>query len=218
MLAMRNVCGGNAPLPGSGRHRARGPARAAVARPDVDASARRRACGPGLVFVLLVVVVVKVRGSREHLQRVFEQDIPLIRPLANQVGWNPDNSKIIHHIGQAFSLSSTTLLWVAVGLAAYASIEFIEAIGLWLMKRWGEYFAVIATSIFLPLEIYELIEKVTVLRVLALLVNIVAVVWLLWSKRLFGLNGGGKAYEQEHRAESLLSVERAALGENLEAA
>ncbi|WP_131723413.1 DUF2127 domain-containing protein, partial [Mycobacteroides abscessus] len=78
---------------------------------------------------------------------------------------------------------------------AYASIEFIEAIGLWLMKRWGEYFAVIATSIFLPLEIYELIEKVTVLRVLALLVNIVAVVWLLWSKRLFGLNGGGKAYE-----------------------
>jgi len=172
----------------------------------------------GLVFVLLAVVVVKVRGSREHLQRVFEQDIPLIRPLANQIGWNPDNSKIIHHIGQAFSLSSTTLLWVAVGLAAYASIEFIEAIGLWLMKRWGEYFAVIATSIFLPLEIYELIEKVTVLRVLALLVNIVAVVWLLWSKRLFGLNGGGKAYEREHRAESLLSVERAALGENLEAA
>ncbi|WP_145042962.1 DUF2127 domain-containing protein [Mycobacteroides abscessus] len=142
----------------------------------------------GLVFVLLAVVVVKVRGSREHLQRVFEQDIPLIRPLANQIGWNPDNSKIIHHIGQAFSLSSTTLLWVAVGLAAYASIEFIEAIGLWLMKRWGEYFAVIATSIFLPLEIYELIE------------------------------GGGKAYEREHRAESLLSVERAALGENLEAA
>lgn len=170
------------------------------------------------MFVLLAVVVVKVRGSREHLQRVFEQDIPLIRPLANQIGWNPDNSKIIHHIGQAFSLSSTTLLWVAVGLAAYASIEFIEAIGLWLMKRWGEYFAVIATSIFLPLEIYELIEKVTVLRVLALLVNIVAVVWLLWSKRLFGLNGGGKAYEQEHRAESLLSVERAALGENLDAA
>lgn len=48
--------------------------------------------------------------------------------------------------------------------------------------------------------------------------NIVAVVWLLWSKRLFGLNGGGKAYKREHRAESLLSVERAALGENLEAA
>jgi hypothetical protein len=36
------------------------------------------------------------------------------------------------------------------------------------------------------------------------------VVWLLWSKRLFGLNGGGAAYRAEHSAESLLTVERAA--------
>ena len=34
-------------------------------------------------------------------------------------------------------------------------------------------------------------------------------IWLLWSKRLFGLNGGGKAYREEHEAESLLSVESA---------
>jgi hypothetical protein len=32
----------------------------------------------------------------------------------------------------------------------------------------------------------------------------------LWSKRLFGLNGGGEAYRAEHSAESLLTVERAA--------
>ncbi|MFA4081613.1 DUF2127 domain-containing protein [Mycobacteroides salmoniphilum] len=169
----------------------------------------------GLVIMLLAAGVMKVRGSREHLQQVFERDLPLIRPLANQIGWNPDDSKIVRHIGDAFSLSSSTLMWVAVGLAAYAAIEFIEAFGLWLMKRWGEYFAVIATSIFLPLEIYEVIEKQTVLRVLAIVVNVAAVVWLLWSKRLFGLNGGGEAYEKEHRAESLLSVERAALAENL---
>jgi len=51
---------------------------------------------------------------------------------------------------------------------------------------------------------------VTVLRVLALVVNIAAVVWLLWSKRLFGLRGGGAAYHAEHAEESLLTVERAA--------
>jgi hypothetical protein len=64
------------------------------------------------------------------------------------------------------------------------------------------------------LEIYELTEKVTTLRLFALLVNVVAVVWLLWSKRLFGLNGGDKAYREEHETESLLSVERAGLFEN----
>jgi uncharacterized membrane protein (DUF2068 family) len=81
------------------------------------------------------------------------------------------------------------------------------------MQRWGEYFAVIATSVFLPLEIYELTEKITALRLIALVINIVAVIWLLWSKRLFGLNGGGKAYREEHETASLLSVERAGLHE-----
>lgn len=59
----------------------------------------------------------------------------------------------------------------------------IEGVGLWLAKRWGEYFAVVATSLFLPVEIYELTEKVTALRVGVFVVNIAAVVWLVVSKR-----------------------------------
>jgi uncharacterized membrane protein (DUF2068 family) len=162
-----------------------------------------------VIFLLVAVGVLEVRGSRERLQHALDRDLPLLKPLANQIGWDPENSKLVRHIAHAFELSSSTLQWIAVGLAAYALIELIEAVGLWLMKRWGEYFAVIATSVFLPLEIYELTEKITAMRLIALLVNIVAVIWLLWSKRLFGLNGGGSAYRQEHEAESLLSIEQA---------
>ena len=164
-----------------------------------------------VVFLLVAVGVLKVSGSRERLQQVLDKDIPLLKPLANQIGWDPENSKLVHQVAHAFALSSSTLQWIAIGLAGYALIELIEAVGLWLMQRWGEYFAVIATSVFLPLEIYELTEKITALRLFALIVNIVAVVWLLWSKRLFGLHGGGKAYREEHEAESLLSVESAGL-------
>lgn len=53
----------------------------------------------------------------------------------------------------------------------------------------GEYFTVIATCVFLPLEVYQLTEKVTAFRLLAFVINVAAVVWLLWSKWLFGLNG-----------------------------
>jgi uncharacterized membrane protein (DUF2068 family) len=164
-----------------------------------------------VIFLLVAVGVLEVSGSRERLQQALEKDIPLLKPLADQIGWDPENSKLVHQIAHAFALSSSTLQWIAIGLAGYALIELIEAVGLWLMQRWGEYFAVIATSVFLPLEIYELTEKITFLRIFALLVNIVAVVWLLWSKRLFGLNGGGEAYRQEHEAESLLSVESTGL-------
>lgn len=167
-----------------------------------------------VIFALLAIGVLEFRSSRARWQSAIEQDLPLLRTLADQIGWNPYDSKLIRHIGEAFTLSASTLLWIAVGLAAYGVIELIEAVGLWLMRRWGEYFAVIATSAFLPLEIYELTEKLTALRVAAVVINIVAVLWLLWSKRLFGLNGGGEAYREEHRTESLLSVERAALQED----
>ena len=167
-----------------------------------------------IIFLLMAAGVFKVNGSRDRLRQAFEQDLPLLKPFANQIGWNPDNSKIIHHIANAFALSSSTLTWIAVGLTAYAAIELIEAIGLWLVRRWGEYFAVIATSVFLPLEIYELTERITPVRLIALVINIAAVAWLLWSKRLFGLNGGGEAYRQEHHTASMLSVERAGLRES----
>jgi uncharacterized membrane protein (DUF2068 family) len=163
----------------------------------------------GVIFLLLAAGVLKVRGARERWQQEFDHDLPLIRPLASQIGWNPDDSKVVHHISSALQMSSSTLLLIAAAAAAYAAIEFVEAVGLWLMKRWGEYFAVIATSVFLPLEVYELTEKITALRLGAFVINVLAVVWLLWSKRLFGLNGGGDAYRKEHQAESLLSIERA---------
>ena len=77
-------------------------------------------------------------------------------------------------------------------------------------KRWGEYFAVVATAAFIPIEVYELVERVTWLRIVALLINIGAVVYLLLTKRLFGLRGGKAAYEAERHEANLLEVQEAA--------
>lgn len=164
----------------------------------------------GLGLLGLAILVFVFRKSKGNLQASFNNDLPLLRPLADQIGWNIDSSKIVRGIDSAFSLSEKTLVWIAIGLVAYAFMQFVEGTGLWLMKRWGEYFAVVATSIFLPLEVYDLTTKVTVLRVLLFLVNLAAVVWLIWSKRLFGVRDGAAAYHAEHHAESLLTVERAA--------
>ncbi|MGH8889810.1 MAG: DUF2127 domain-containing protein, partial [Acidothermaceae bacterium] len=78
------------------------------------------------------------------------------------------------------------------------------------LKRWGEYFAAVATAIFLPYEVYELTEKLSVVRVGAFVINVAAVVYLLLTKRLFGLRGGHAAYEAQRHEESLLEVEHAA--------
>ena len=54
------------------------------------------------IFSLLAIGVSHVRGSQERLQQSFERELPLIRPLANQIGWNPDNSKLIHTSNRRF--------------------------------------------------------------------------------------------------------------------
>jgi uncharacterized membrane protein (DUF2068 family) len=94
-----------------------------------------------------------------------------------------------------------------MGLLVYGGLQYTEGIGLWLLKRWGEYFAVVATSIFIPIEVYELAGRVTWIRVGALVINIAAVVYILLSKRLFGLRGGHAAYLAERHETSLLELE-----------
>lgn len=171
----------------------------------------------GLLIVAAAYGVWRFSAHRGSIERVFDKDIPLLRPLASQVGWDLDNSHIVENIRHVFTIKSSTLTWFAAGLLAYAIIELIEAVGLWMLQRWGEYFAVVATSFGLPFEIYELTEKITVLRVGALIINVGLVVYLLVSKRLFGIRGGREAFEAKRRGASLIEVEQAAVAPHVEA-
>jgi uncharacterized membrane protein (DUF2068 family) len=53
-----------------------------------------------------------------------------------------------------------------------------EGTGLFLRKRWAEYFTIIATSSFIPLEIYEIVRRVTLGKIILLLINLAVVVYL----------------------------------------
>jgi uncharacterized membrane protein (DUF2068 family) len=164
----------------------------------------------GVIVALAAWGVWKFAHSRESIHQIFEREIPILKPLAKQIGLDLDNSKIVTSIRHVFELKSTTLVWLAIALLVYAAIEIIEAVGLWMLKRWGEYFAVVATSFGLPIEIYELTEKISPLRIGALVINVGLIVYIVISKRLFGVRGGKAAYEAHLRGESLLQVEQAA--------
>jgi uncharacterized membrane protein (DUF2068 family) len=164
-----------------------------------------------LVLGFASFVVWQFREDRAGLQQSYNKALPAVRALYRDLGLNVQNSHVLGLISHALRLTPGTLTWLAIGLAAYALIELLEAIGLWLGRRWGEYFAMVATSVFLPWEIYELTEKITWLRVGALLVNLLLVVYLVWTKRLLGVRGGERAYRAKLRSESVLEIERAAL-------
>ena len=161
----------------------------------------------GILVLLAGWGVIRFRAHRDGVQRAFNEDLPLLRPFTDRIGWKLEDSSMIHTIRTVIEAESKTLLWVAVGLIVYGVLQLIEGVGLWMLKRWGEYFAVVATSLGLPIEIYELSEKITALRIGTLVVNIAAVLYILLSKRLFGLRGGHAAYAAERHETSLMEVE-----------
>lgn len=164
-----------------------------------------------VVFAAAAYGVWRFRYDRGHIQQAFNHDLPAIRELYTDLGFNVDHSKLIGLIQHSFTLDARTLTYLAIGLVIYSLIELAEGVGLWLGQRWGEYFAMVATSIFLPYEAYDLTVKVTWLRIGALLINLLLVVYLVRSKRLFGVRGGKEAYEARLRSGSFIEAEQAAL-------
>jgi uncharacterized membrane protein (DUF2068 family) len=166
----------------------------------------------GLLLVALAYGVYKFNGSRDALQNVFETYLPLLKPVADKLGLDLQHAGPVKLIENALNARHSTLVLVAAGVLAYGVLQLGEGTGLWLMKRWGEYLAVVGTSAFIPLEVYEIAEKVTWLRIAALLVNVFAVVYIVWTKRLFGFRGGHAAFEAERQGASLLEIETSAMG------
>jgi uncharacterized membrane protein (DUF2068 family) len=86
----------------------------------------------------------------------------------------------------AGALTDERLVALAMGAIAYSTARFIEAYGLWMQRRWAEWFAVVAGGLYVPIEIYEVARRLTWIRFGLLAVNLAIVAYLalvLWQTR-----------------------------------
>jgi len=167
-----------------------------------------------LILGLLGIGVLAFASDRAHLKATFYR---VLTAIQGGVAGGPVQSSghvgILHDLDKIFSLNAGTLQEVGIGLLAYAALEGAEAIGLWMGKRWAEYLTFVSTTVLLPLEVYEIIHKGTVLKVIGFLINLAVVIYLLFRKRLFGLRGGRAAEAAERtRDAGWPAIERATIG------
>lgn len=165
-------------------------------------------------FVILVglgIGVLAIAGNEASIRSRFYR---ILTDLQGGVAGGPVQTSghvgILGEFDKLFSLHSGTLRGLGIALLSYGVLEGVEAVGLWLTKRWAEYLTFLATTILLPLEVYEIIHKGTALKVIGFLINLAVVIYLLFAKRLFGLRGGGAADERERaHGMSWETIERA---------
>jgi uncharacterized membrane protein (DUF2068 family) len=166
-----------------------------------------------IAVAVIAYAIWRFKYSRNSIEQAFERELPVVRTVLRSLGLNIDHSKLVGLIRHAFTLDPRTLTWLAWAAAGYAVIELLESIGLWLLRRWGEYFAMVATSVGIPYEIYDLTSKVTAVRAAFFAVNVALVVYLVLTKRLFGARGGKHAYDARLRSESIIDSALAARDE-----
>ena len=73
-------------------------------------------------------------------------------------------------------------LWLFAGLALlYALVRAIEAYGLWNERRWAEWFALLSSGLYLPVEIYELWHRFGPVKLTIFLTNVGVVVYMAYA-------------------------------------
>jgi len=106
------------------------------------------------------------------IQRFAEQ-------LVGHLHLNPAKHIPQIFIAAAANLNDARLSVLAVLAASYGLLRFVEAYGLWHGRHWAEWFAAISGGIYIPFEIYELLQGYTWLSLGALIVNVLVVILMI---------------------------------------
>ncbi len=99
--------------------------------------------------------------------------------LARQIELDPRRHFVRHVAHRLSALGPGQVTLFGLGALGYGTLELVEGVGLWLRQRWAEWLTVVATSLLVPLELYELIRQPSVLKAGGLAVNVVIVVYLV---------------------------------------
>ncbi len=111
-----------------------------------------------------------------HLHENWASDVT---EVAHKSGLNPKSNWVQRVLHDATKLSASKAFLFGIVALAYAALEGTEAYGLWKRRRWAEWLTVLATSLLLIPEVWELTKSTTFLKVGALVVNVAIVAYLL---------------------------------------
>jgi uncharacterized membrane protein (DUF2068 family) len=102
-----------------------------------------------------------------------------ITRFAGKFSFNPGARYLDHFLAKIANLPPRDFRDLGIGSFVYAALFLTEGVGLWLAKRWAEWFTAIITGSLIPLEIFEIHRHPTVAKVIVLLLNIAIVAYLI---------------------------------------
>ncbi len=153
----------------------------------------------GLLAIALLIIDTKLFDLQHWAQTMYD------RLRGADVGPRASHDVLTDQLRRIGSLDRHTITVLGLTAVAYCVIEGVEAVGLWLERRWAEYLTAVATAGFLPFEVHELLDHVTALRLGAMVVNVAVLVYLVYAKHLFGVRGGPHTLHEDIDWDAILA-------------
>ena len=163
-------------------------------------------------FTVLAMMLLLLESNFTRLHNWAQSVVDGLNSQIGDTGQGASQTWLSRQMRHLLDLQPGTVHVLLALALVYAVIEWTEAIGLWKERRWAEYLTVIATAGFLPLEIHELLDRVTVLRAVALIVNVALIIWLVTAKHLFGVRGGPQTLHEHVDWNDVLAAPTPATG------
>ncbi len=129
--------------------------------------------GKGLLLLLAGFAAFKLVGT--DLQRAFAN-------LLQNANLEPDGRYFgeVSHWLETVTAMDVRLL--AMGTVFYSLFSLAEGVGLLLRATWGGWMAIGESAFFIPVEIYEMLHRFSVMVAIVLILN-AAIVWYLYVNR-----------------------------------
>ena len=83
-------------------------------------------------------------------------------------------------IDVANNVTDARLWTMAFSALLYSLVRLVEAFGLWLQRRWAEWFALLTGGMYIPVELFEIMRGVTWPKAVVLIVNAGIVIYLTY--------------------------------------
>ncbi|MEP7071687.1 MAG: DUF2127 domain-containing protein [Verrucomicrobiota bacterium] len=114
------------------------------------------------------------------LLRMLNRDLgETLQNFADTLRVDPGNKYLTELLAKAALVDDKKLEVVSALTFAYAALFLVEGTGLFFEKKWAEYLTIIATASFVPLEVYEVVKSVNVLKVVTLVINLAILIYLI---------------------------------------
>jgi uncharacterized membrane protein (DUF2068 family) len=153
--------------------------RKASGQRHIQPSSRSRILLRTIAAFKFVKALLLVMAGAGVLHLVHQDVASLAERMVETFHMDPGNPYISHALSRVANLTPKQLHGIGIVAFIYAGLFLLEGIGLWSLKRWGEWLTVVITGSLLPVEIYESLHRPTVLRVAVLLMNAAIVVYLV---------------------------------------